>query len=189
MPRSKRLIVGLGNPGAEYAGTRHNVGFEVIDALAERTGVGLESGRHRALCGWGSHRGYPFGLAKPLTYVNRSGQAVRGLLNEHQLEPNELLVIVDDLHLDLGTIRLRPKGGSGGHNGLEDIAEGLGTTAFPRLRIGIGQDFARGQQVDYVLSPFAPDEREVMDAAVKRASDAALAFVVEGVTTAMNRFN
>lgn len=189
VPRSKRLIVGLGNPGAEYAGTRHNVGFEVVEALAERHSIALSSGRHQALCGWGSHRGYPFGLAKPLTYVNRSGEAVRGLLGEHQLEPRELLVVVDDLHLDLGAIRLRPKGGSGGHNGLEDIAERLGTTTFPRLRIGIGQDFAPGQQVDYVLSPFSPDEREVIDATIKRACDAALTFVTEGITTAMNRFN
>jgi PTH1 family peptidyl-tRNA hydrolase len=189
MPRSKRLIVGLGNPGTEYAGTRHNIGFEVVDALAERCDIALQSGRHQSLTGWGSHRGYPFGCAKPLTYVNRSGLAVRGLMQEHQLEPRELLVVVDDLHLPVGKLRLRPGGGSGGHNGLDDIAERLGTTDFPRLRIGIGQDFRRGQQADYVLSPFTPEQREVIDATIERACDAALVFVREGVEPAMNQFN
>ncbi len=189
MPHSKRLIVGLGNPGAEYAGTRHNIGFEVIDVLAERCDIALRSGRHESLTGWGSHRGYPFGCVKPLTYVNRSGRAVRGLLTEHQLEPREMLVVVDDLHLDVGQLRLRPGGGSGGHNGLDDIAARLGSTAFPRLRLGIGQEYERGQQADYVLSPFPPDDREIMDAAVRRACDAALVFVREGIETAMNRFN
>ncbi len=189
MPRSKRLIVGLGNPGAEYEGTRHNVGFAVVEALAERTGVSLSAGRFQALEGWGSYRGYPFGLALPFTYVNRSGEAVKPLLRHYGLAPNELLVVVDDLHLPIGTIRLRPGGGSGGHNGLEHIARCLGTTDFPRLRIGIGNDFPRGKQADYVLSPFTDEQQPFIDEASERAGEAALTFVREGIEPAMNRYN
>lgn len=189
MPRSKRLIVGLGNPGPEYEATRHNVGFMVIDALVEQTGIELTDTRFQALSGWGSHRGCPFGLVKPLTYVNRSGQAVRPLQRHHGLAARELLVVVDDLNLPLGKLRLRPGGGSGGHNGLEDIAERLGTTAFPRLRIGIGSDFSRGQQVEYVLSPFSSEQQPAIEEAIDRACDAALTYVSEGVETSMNRFN
>lgn len=189
MPRSKRLIVGLGNPGAEYEGTRHNVGFVVVEALAERLGVSLSAGRFQALEGWGSHRGYPLGLALPLTYVNRSGDAVKPLVNQHGLAPSELLVVVDDLHLPTGTVRLRPGGGSGGHNGLEHIARCLGTTDFPRLRIGIGNDFPRGRQADYVLSPFTDEQQPLIDEAVEQACEAALTFVRAGIEPAMNRYN
>lgn len=189
MPRSKRLIVGLGNPGAQYEKTRHNVGFEVVKALADRTNVALQGGQYDALLGWGSWRSFPFGLLLPLSYVNRSGGPVRAVANQHEVAPNELIVVVDDLHLDVGTLRLRPGGGSGGHNGLEDIAARLGTTDFPRLRIGIGQDYARGRQADYVLAPFSEEQRPLIDAAIPRAVDAALTFVTDGIQTAMNRFN
>lgn len=188
MPHSRRLIVGLGNPGAEYEGTRHNVGFMVIDALAEEKSVRLEHDRD-ALVGKASHRSFPFDLVKPLTYVNRSGEAVRRLARARDLSPGEILVIVDDIHLAPGTLRLRPGGGSGGHNGLDDIIARLGTDAFPRLRLGIGNDFPRGGMVDYVLSPFTADERPFIEEAVERACQAALAFVTEGVEEAMNRFN
>jgi len=189
MPRSKRLIVGLGNPGTEYEGTRHNVGFVVVKTLADRTGIALSMGRFQALEGWGRHRGCPFGLALPLTYVNRSGDAVKPLMSQHGLSPNELLVVVDDLHLPPGTIRLRAGGGSGGHNGLEHIAERIGTTDFPRLRIGIGSDFPRGRQADYVLSPFTDEQQPFIDEAIDQACEAALSFVHDGISTAMNRYN
>ena len=189
MARAKRLIIGLGNPGAEYEGTRHNVGFEVIDALAEQAGVTFEHDRGNALVGWGRVRGRAFGLAKPLTYMNRSGTACKRLLGVHGLTPDEVLVVYDDLNLPTGTIRLRQRGSAGGHNGVQDIIDRLGTDVFPRLRMGIGSDFRRGRQVDYVLAPFSAEQRPLLDEAVVRARDAAVTFVVDGFVTAMNRFN
>jgi PTH1 family peptidyl-tRNA hydrolase len=121
--------------------------------------------------------------------VNRSGKAVRRLLAEQDLQPRDLLVAVDDLDLEVGTIRLRPGGGSGGHNGLKSIADALGTTDYPRLRLGIGRDFERGGQVDYVLAPFSEEQRAPAEAALERAQEAALCFAAEGIEEAMNRFN
>ena len=189
MLRSKRLIVGLGNPGAKYEGTRHNVGFVAVKALADRLGVSLSAGRFNALEGWGRYGTHRVGLALPLTYVNRSGEAVKPLLNYNNVAPDDLLVVVDDLHLDTGVIRLRPGGGSGGHNGLKHIAQVLGTTDFPRLRIGVGNDYRKGEQADYVLSRFTPEQKPAVDVAIEQAVDAALAFVEEGVEAAMNQHN
>lgn len=189
MPKSKRLIVGLGNPGREYEGTRHNIGFEVADAVAERARISFEHERGDVLLGWGRLKSYTVGVAKPLTYMNRSGKAVLKLLGAHRLEPQEMLVVVDDINLDLGRIRMRASGSAGGHNGLQDIIDRLGHDDFPRLRVGVGGEFPRGGQVDYVLSSFHPDERPLIDDAVLRALDAAEAFVRDGLTTAMNRFN
>ena len=188
MPHAKRLIVGLGNPGAEYEGTRHNVGFRVVEALAEARGIALKHEKE-ALVGWGRHRGFPFGLAKPLTYVNRSGQAVKKLAQGYDLAPQELLIVYDDLHLAPGDVRLRASGGGGGHNGMQDILDRLGTQEIPRLRLGIGGDFPRGQMADFVLSPFSKSEAPLLEGAVAQAAQAALAFVSDGVTTAMDRFN
>jgi PTH1 family peptidyl-tRNA hydrolase len=181
--------VGLGNPGAQYAGTRHNAGFMVIGQLAEWLGVAVENYRSEALTAEASHRGAALVLATPTTYVNRSGEAVRQLLAEQNLQPRDLLVAVDDLDLEVGTIRLRPGGGSGGHNGLKSIADALGTTDYPRLRFGIGRDFERGGQVDYVLAPFSEEQRAPAEAALERAREAALCFAAEGIEEAMNRFN
>lgn len=189
MSKSKRLIVGLGNPGPKYEGTRHNIGFEVADAVAGHAGIVLEHGRGDVLIGFGRVRSYPFGVAKPLTYMNRSGKAVRTLLGVHRIEPDEMLVVVDDINLDVGRIRIRPSGSAGGHNGVQDIIDRLGHDDFPRLRCGVGSDFPRGGQVDYVLSPFAAEERALVDDVVLRARDAAETFVCEGVAAAMNRFN
>jgi len=182
------LIVGLGNPGPEYEDTRHNVGFMVVEGLAERLRLSLTRER-RALAGWGSYKGRRVGLAKPQTYVNRSGDAVRPLMEHHDVVPSELLVVVDDLHLDTGRLRLRPGGSSGGHNGLAHITERLGTSAFPRLRIGIGDDYARGEQADYVLSPFTAQQQPLIEEALIDAANAVLTFVREDVETAMNRYN
>lgn len=189
MPKSKRLIVGLGNPGPAYARTRHNIGFEVADAVAEHAGISFEHARGDVFLGWGSLRSYPFGVAKPLTFMNRSGKAVKTLLGVHQLDPGDLLVVVDDINLEPGQLRIRASGSAGGHNGVQDIIDRLGRDDFPRLRFGIGSNFPRGGQVQYVLSPFSADERPLIDEAVIRARNAAETFVCEGVTTAMNRFN
>lgn len=187
--KGKRLIVGLGNPGAEYAGTRHNAGFMLADALAERLGMAFEGHHATALIGWARHRGYRVGLAKPTTYVNRSGAAVRHLLAEHGLDVPDVLVVVDDLNLDVGVLRLRTGGGSGGHNGLQHIAQVLGTDDYPRLRIGIGNDYPRGGQVDYVLAPFSAEQEPHVEQALEAAQQAALCFVTDGIEAAMNRYN
>jgi len=182
------LVVGLGNPGSEYANTRHNVGFRVADALADRLRISFEH-RHDALVGTGSHKNRSVAVAKPLTYMNRSGTAVATLCEHHDLAPDALLVVVDDLDLPVGTIRLRPKGSSGGHNGLQHIAERLDTTTFPRLRVGIGNDFRDGNQVDYVLSPFTEAQLAPVQDAIADAVEAVLTTVREDLDAAMNQFN
>lgn len=189
MARAKRLIVGLGNPGPDYEDARHNAGFLVADAIARKAGLAFEPGGGPFVSAWGSYRGTPFGVAKPMDFMNRSGTAVRKLVETLGLEPADLLVIYDDLALDLGQIRLRGKGGAGGHNGVQDVIDKLNSANFPRLRIGIGSSFPRGRQVEYVLDPFDPEERPVIGEAVETAAEAALAFVREGLVPAMNRYN
>lgn len=189
MAKAKRLIVGLGNPGAEYEGTRHNIGFAVVDAVAEKADITLKHDKGDVLLGWGRIRSYPIGLAKPLTYMNRSGSSVRTLLNRHGLEAQDILVVVDDINLPVGKLRIRQGGSAGGHNGLQDITDRIGRDDFPRLRFGIGDDFSRGRQADYVLSPFTDEERPLVDDGIVRARDAAITFVTDGVVTAMDRFN
>lgn len=183
-----QLVVGLGNPGPKYEDTRHNAGFRVVDALTDRLGVSLRQA-NQALVGTGTHRETALGLAKPLTYMNRSGHAVVQLRDHFGLALDQLLIVVDDLDLPVGTIRLRPGGSSGGHNGLGHIEQRLGTSEYPRLRIGIGDDFPDGQQVDYVLSPFTADQAPDIQRAVDRACDATLAAAHDGLDTAMNQFN
>lgn len=188
MASSSRLVAGLGNPGRKYEGTRHNIGFEVVDAVADRVRARWKE-KGEAFLANGRWRSRPMLLMKPWTYMNRSGTAIENVARKKKFDPREILVVVDDISLPVGTVRLRPSGGSGGHNGLEDIIDWLDSTDFPRLRIGIGSDFERGGQSDYVLSPFDAEERPVMDEAVERAVDAVLTFVTDGVQTAMNRFN
>lgn len=188
MPRAKRLIIGLGNPGVEYEETRHNVGFQVVHALARKAGIEFKR-EYQAIVGWGRVRQCGFGLAMPQTYMNLSGTSVLGLTRAYGLDSTEILVVVDDINLEPGRIRIRQRGSSGGHNGLEDITERLGTDDFPRLRIGIGSGFARGKQAAYVLSPFTEEERPVMEQTIADARDAALAFACEGLMVAMNRYN
>ena len=189
MASAKRLIVGLGNPGPTYAATRHNVGFEVAEQVAVRARIALKPERARTIGGWGSWRARSIGVALPQTYMNLSGESVLGLVRYYGLRPEEVLVVVDDLALDVGVLRVRPGGSAGGHNGLISIEEMLGTDAYPRLRVGIGRDFARGRQADYVLAPFTPEQRALIDEALPVAAEAALTWAVEGVQTAMNRYN
>lgn len=185
---SPLLTIGLGNPGAEYEDTRHNIGHQVVDALAERLGVSFEH-QPDALVGWGRHGDAEIGLAVPLTYMNRSGDSVAALRRHYDLALDQLLVVVDDLHLPVGTIRLRPSGSSGGHNGLAHVAQRLGTTDFPRLRIGIGSDFPDGQQSEYVLSPFSDDQKPTVRTVIEEAGDAILTVAQEDLEAAMNQFN
>ena len=184
------LLVGLGNPGPQYAGTRHNVGFAAIDRLADALGAALTARLDGALIATAhAPDGTELLLAKPQTFMNRSGGPTTALMERYGVPPDRLLVVYDDLALDVGALRLRPKGGAGGHNGLQDVADALGSTEFPRLRIGVGNSFAPGQQVDYVLSPFSDEQRDAAADAVSLAADAALAFAQDGLQAAMNRFN
>jgi peptidyl-tRNA hydrolase, PTH1 family len=181
------LIVGLGNPGPEYRGTRHNVGFEVIDLLAARHKLKLDGAKHQARIGTGEIRGTPVLLAKPLTYMNLSGRAVAALAREHGLKPERVLVIADDLDMAVGRTRLKTKGSAGGHNGHKSIIHSLGTQDYPRLKIGIGSE--KGQTIDHVLGRFKPEERVDIDQAVARAADGVEEVLAAGLEPAMNVVN
>ena len=184
-----KLIVGLGNPGRRYRLTRHNVGWEVISRLARRARIAVDDEDGFSEVGRGSIGGTRVILARPQTYVNVSGEAVRDLRRRHRLRPQDILVVVDDLDLPLGRLRLRASGSAGGHNGLKSIIEALGTTEFPRLRVGIGRPPEGVDPADHVLTRFTSDERAVVDAALDRAAEAIETAIAEGIETAMNRFN
>ena len=181
-----RVIVGLGNPGRQYAHTRHNVGFDVLDILARRTKVRILGRQHRALVGRLGQAGAEVLLVKPQTFMNESGSAVSAILRKHKLGPESMLVVCDDLDLPLGRLRLRPSGSSGGHKGMNSIIQHVGSSDFPRLRIGIGR---KGDAIDHVLSRFNRKDREVMDAALQSAADALEMILDEGIEAAMNVYN
>jgi PTH1 family peptidyl-tRNA hydrolase len=182
-----KLVVGLGNPGRKYAGTRHNVGFEVVDELASRHRLEWESAPAEALMAKWRDAGVL--VAKPLTFMNLSGHAVGELLRYYKLDLSDLFVIVDEAQLELGRLRARAAGSAGGHNGLKSLIEQLGTEEFARLRIGVGRGNARRDLADHVLAAFDADERSAVAEAVGRAADAAELFVTEGIAPVMNRFN
>src|SRR5689334_8821358 len=185
---ARYLVVGLGNPGPEYAGTRHNVGFMVIDRLANRHRIAVKSNQHGARVGQGEIAGELVALVKPLTFMNLSGRAVAPLLNRHSLPPGQLIVVYDDADLPVGKIRVRARGSAGGHGGLKSIIASVGSSEFPRVRIGIGRS-AGGDLVDHVLGGFRGSERELVDQAIDRAADAVECALTHGIETAMNRFN
>ena len=184
----KYLIAGLGNIGSEYAEPRHNIGFKVLDALAAASNAVFRTERYGDVAEM-RFKGRTFLLLKPSTYMNNSGNAVRYWLRKEKVEPAELLVVLDDLALPLGTIRMRAKGNDGGHNGLKSIDACIGTNAYPRLRCGIGHDFRQGQQVDYVLGEWLPEEKETLRSVIGMASEAVLSFGTQGVERTMNLFN
>lgn len=184
----KYLIAGLGNIGSEYAETRHNIGFKVLDALAAASNAVFRTERYGDVAEM-RFKGRTFLLLKPSTYMNNSGNAVRYWLRKEKVEPAELLVVLDDLALPLGTIRMRAKGNDGGHNGLKSIDACIGSNAYPRLRCGIGHDFRQGQQVDYVLGEWLPEEKETLRSVIGMASEAVLSFGTQGVERTMNLFN
>ena len=183
------LVVGLGNPGREYALTRHNVGFQIVTRLAQQHGHSFARLQNEALVATGRIADVRVVLAKPQTWMNESGRAVGPLVRFYKVEPARLLVIYDDLDLAAGTLRLRSEGGSSGHKGMRSIIERLGTQAFPRLRVGIGRPPGRMDPADYVLQPFARDEELLMDSVRDRAVKAIECFLTQGVAAAMNRFN
>ncbi|MBI3760244.1 MAG: aminoacyl-tRNA hydrolase [Chloroflexi bacterium] len=185
----KYLIVGLGNPGREYRENRHNVGFMTLDRLAQELGLAFTRRQSDALYAAGRMGDIPLVLAKPQRYMNRSGRPVASLLKFHEIPLARLLVIFDELDLPLGTIRLRPEGGTSGHHGMESIVEALGTQIVPRLRFGIGRPPGRMDGAAYVLQDFGADEKPIVEATIARAAEAVEAFVKEGIVAAMNRFN
>lgn len=183
------LIVGLGNAGPKYAGTRHNVGFEVINRLSDSEHIRLDTSKFNAIFGRGSIEGVPLALVKPMTMMNLSGKAVAPLANFYKIPPEQVLVIYDDLDLPTGQLRLRYKGGPGGHNGMRSLIQHLGTKEFPRLRIGIDRPPGRMDPAAYVLQKFSQAEAEEMAHTYPRAADAVRLVLRDGIELAMNQVN
>lgn len=183
------LIAGLGNPTKKYEGTRHNVGFETVDIIADSQGIALSSNKHKAVYGQGFIGGEKVILAKPQTFMNLSGEAIRALVDFYKIEPDHVLIISDDIDLPLGQLRIRQKGSAGGHNGLKNIIAHLGSQDFPRIKIGIGSKPEGWDLADYVLSKYSKEDRVVMTNAQKDAAEAAVLIVSGRVSEAMNRYN
>lgn len=183
------IIVGLGNPGKQYEHTRHNVGFEVIDRLAEKNDILMTERKHRAFCGKGLIGGQKVMLLKPQTFMNLSGESVKSAVDFYQIGTDELIVVYDDVSLSPGQLRIRRAGSAGGHNGIKNIIAQLGTQEFPRVKVGVGEKPERMDLADYVLSHFSKGEWKMMEEAFKEAADAVEVMIADGVDAAMNRFN
>jgi len=184
----KYLIVGLGNIGFEYEGTRHNIGFDVLDYLAESDNGKWKSVTLGEVCEI-KHKGRTLCLLKPSTFMNRSGKSVNYWMTKKKIKRDKILIIVDDLHMELGKLRLRAKGSDGGHNGLKDIQQVLGGINYPRLKFGIGNDFHSGQQVDHVLGKWESDEIDKVNTQIKKSADAIKSFASIGIKFTMEKFN
>lgn len=184
----KYLIAGLGNPGEAYKDTRHNVGFMVLERLLEKKEIPLQPDRY-ASSAMVKYKGKQLHLILPTTYMNLSGNAIRFHLNKHKLSPEQLLVITDDLALPFGKLRMRGKGSDGGHNGLKHIQETLGTQSYARIKFGIGDEFSKGQQVDYVLGPFSSEEQAALPPLLDACIEGIFSFVAIGLERTMNTFN
>lgn len=183
-----KILVGLGNPGEKYAVTRHNLGFMVVDRLAGRLGVEVRRRRFRSLVGETPLDDDRLVLVKPLTYMNRSGQSVKSALEYYACSADSLMVICDDFNLPLGKLRVRRKGSGGGHKGLESIIHSIGSTEFPRLRIGLGLP-SQSQASEYVLAPFSKEEKGVIDEALERACEAVIDWVRGGIDACARKYN
>ncbi|SHM20387.1 peptidyl-tRNA hydrolase, PTH1 family [Caldanaerovirga acetigignens] len=181
------LIVGLGNPGKEYENTRHNVGFKVLEKISEKLGVKVDKIKFKGLFGEATYGGEKIILLKPMTFMNLSGQSVGEAVRYYKVPSENLIVIYDDMDLPVGRLRIRRKGSSGGHKGMESIISCLSSEDFLRIRVGIGRP--KGDVVDHVLGNFDPEENQAVESAIEAAADAALAIVKEGVQEAMNRYN
>lgn len=184
----KYLVAGLGNPGAEYVNTRHNIGFEILDNLAEEKEAVFESKR---LADYTliKHKGRQFHLIKPNTYMNLSGRAVKYWMDKLKIPADRILVLLDDIALPIGKLRLKPNGSDGGHNGLKSIIESIGTRDYARLRFGVGNDFHSGQQVNYVLGKWSNEDQQILGAKIKTATEIIINFGTIGIERTMNRFN
>lgn len=182
------MIVGLGNPGSRYAHHRHNVGYQCVDYMAERQGISISRKRFQALYGDGTLDDRRVILAKPLTFMNESGQAVGPLSRWYKIAPPQILVIYDDLDLPLGKVRVRPGGSSGGHHGIESVIEGLGSRDFGRIRVGIGRP-EQGDPIDYVLNDFGRDQAPAIEKTYDLVEQIVLCFLHQGIKEAMNLFN
>jgi len=183
------IIVGLGNPTKTYDGTRHNIGFSVIDQIAADLGISIDERKHKAKFGRGYIGSEKVILAKPQTYMNLSGESVRALVDYYKVDKDELIIIYDDTSLDAGQIRIRQKGSAGGHNGIKSIISHLGTVEFPRIKVGIGSKPPGFDLADYVLSKFKADEKDVIKEAIISASDAVRLIVTDDINEAMNQYN
>ena len=184
------IIAGLGNPGRQYAHTRHYVGFDAIDVLAEKYNIKVENAKGRALTGSGRIEGQSVLLVKPLTFMNLSGESIRALTDFYKIdETSQLIVIYDDISLPPGQLRIREKGSAGGHNGIKSIISHLGGQEFLRIKVGVGEKPAGWDLADYVLSRFAEDDRKKVEEALERAADAAVCLMTDGVEAAMNEYN
>jgi len=187
-PMKKFLIVGLGNIGTEYDETRHNIGFKILDFLAEQEGFTFESAKLGSVATF-KHKGKSVVCLKPSTYMNLSGKAVKYWVDKENIGLDNILIITDDLNLPFGSIRLKGKGSDGGHNGLKDIQNVLQTTKYNRFRFGVGDDFSKGKQVDYVLGKWGDDQQKAMPERLKKSTDLIRAFVFAGAKNTMNQFN
>lgn len=184
------IIAGLGNPGKNYAHTRHNAGFDVIDLLADRYDIRMDTKKHKAVCGKGIIEGQRVVLAKPQTFMNLSGESIRVLVDFYKEDPEEnLIVIYDDISLEPGNLRIRAKGSAGGHNGIKSVIAHLNTQVFKRIKIGVGEKPKGRDLADYVLGHFSRQERQVMEDALERAADAVVCILTKGMDQAMNEYN
>jgi PTH1 family peptidyl-tRNA hydrolase len=183
------LIVGLGNPGLQYSATKHNVGFEVIERLAYEHNISLNQTKHKAVYGTGFIEGQKVILAQPQTYMNKSGESVRLLMDFFKVEVENVIVIYDDISLDLGQLRIRKKGSAGGHNGIKNIILHLGTQDFPRIKVGVGEKPPGWDLADYVLSRFSKEEIEIMVPTIKETCMSIETIIGFGLDEAMNRYN
>ena len=183
------LIAGLGNPTREYEKTRHNVGFEAIDILADKAGTTVTEKKHKALYGKGYIGGQKVILAKPQTYMNLSGESIREIADFYKIEPENIIILCDDINLAEGQLRIRLKGSAGGHNGLKNIISHLGTQEFPRIRIGVGEKPRGMDLADYVLGRFPEEQQAVMEDAYRDAAEAACMMIEDGADAAMNHYN
>ncbi len=183
------IIAGLGNPTKEYDKTRHNVGFAVIDQLADRYGIDVSERKHRAFCGKGVIEGQKVLLVKPQTFMNLSGESLRSAMDYYKALPEKLIVIYDDISLPPGQLRIRLKGSAGGHNGIKNIIAHLGTQEFPRIKVGVGEKPPRMDLKDYVLSRFSKGEQELMEEAFREVAQAVAMMISDGADRAMNHFN
>lgn len=183
------IIVGLGNPTREYTATRHNIGFDVITRISDDYNISLDMNKHKSLIGRGVIEGEKVVLAKPLTYMNLSGEAVRELKDFYKVSTEEIIIIYDDISLDVGQLRIRGKGSAGGHNGIKNIISHLGTDEFPRIKVGVGDKPKGWDLADYVLGRFKEEEQEAIREILKKASQACACIINKDIETAMNNFN